>query len=125
MARTSRTGELERAVLEQLWAVEPGHWSTVREVHDALARQRDIAYTTVMTVMSRLSKKDLVRQQRDGRAYRYQAAASPGALVAERVQEVLEEFPGDRRGAFRALVADLSPADLALLREVLAEQPPG
>ena len=54
--------------MNQLWdASEP---LTVRQVHERLAGQRDLAYTTVMTVLDRLAKKGVVAQQRADRAYR-------------------------------------------------------
>ena len=62
--------------MDVLWSSEDDHWLTVREVHGSLAAHRDLAYTTVMTVLDRLARKGLVRQQRDGQAYRYQAQAS-------------------------------------------------
>jgi len=120
MARTSRTGELERAVLDELWSADPEHWFTVREVHEALAVKREIAYTTVMTVMGRLSKKALVRQQREGRAYRYQAAASRGALTADLMREAMAEFAEDRRSALVAFVDEATPEERKVLREALA-----
>ena len=73
MGLSSRMGDLELSVMNRLWA--SNDWATVREVHEALAEDREVAYTTVMTVMGRLAKKSLADQQRDGRAYRYRAAA--------------------------------------------------
>src|ERR1043165_3089658 len=60
MAKMTRLGELEREVMAPLWsAPEP---QTVRQVHEALAARRDLAYTTIMTVLQPLpaeSKKAL------------------------------------------------------------------
>ena len=122
MARTSRLGELERAVMDRLWSGEPERWFTVREVHGALARDRDIAYTTVMTVLARMAKKGLVAQQRDGRAYRYRAAASRGSMTADLMREALDEFgTPDRRTALVAFVGEASAEERAALRAALAE----
>ena len=121
VALTSRMGELERAVMDELWSVDDDGWLTVREVHERLARSRDIAYTTVMTVMDRLSKKSLVRQQRDGRAYRYQAAASRGAMTADlRGGSLVALSERVRRGALVAFVGEASTEERAALREALA-----
>lgn len=107
--------------MDVVWA-DGSRWFTVREVHEALAADRAIAYTTVMTVMDRLSKKALVRRERDGRAYRYQAAASRGALTADLMREALDEFAvGDRRTALVAFVSDASAEERAALREALAQ----
>ena len=121
MARTNRMGELERAVMERLWSAGEDRWFTVREVHEALAGERDIAYPTVMTVMDRLSKKDLVVQERDGRAYRYRAAATREAMTADLMREALDEYSlHDRRTALVAFVGETSAEERAALREALA-----
>jgi predicted transcriptional regulator len=117
----ARLGNLEREVMEHVWsATEP---VTVREVHEALAVERDLAYTTVMTVLDRLAKKGVVRRVRDGRAYRYQAAAGQDQLVADLMREALD---GAGSGANRAaalvrFVDQASPEEAAALREALAE----
>jgi len=118
-------GELERSVMDFLWAAAAdaaasGTTSTVREVHAALAADRDIAYTTVMTVLDRLAKKGLVEQHREGRAYRYRAAGSREALTADLMRETLEEFAvGDRAAALVRFVDSASPEEVAALRDAL------
>jgi predicted transcriptional regulator len=63
----NRLGELERAIMDVLW--ESTESLTVRQVSGQLT-ERDLAHTTVMTVLDRLSKKAFARRQRDGRAWR-------------------------------------------------------
>ncbi len=66
--------------MDVLWdSTEP---LTVRQVGLRLTN-RDLAHTTVMTVLDRLAKKGFARRQRDGRAWRYQAAANREAYVTE------------------------------------------
>ena len=68
MART--LGELETEIMRRLWRrAKP---TTVRELVDELQRDREIAYTTVMTVLDNLHKKGWLRRELDGRAYRYE-----------------------------------------------------
>lgn len=121
MPRRSQLGDLERAVLEVLW--DSGDESlTVREVHEAIAAGRDLAYTTVMTVLDRMARKDLVEQERAGRAYRYRARSSRSEMTAELMRDTLGEFAEeDRRAALVAFVDDASEADRRALREALAE----
>jgi len=122
MAPTSRLGELERAVMDQLWAAPAGEWLTVRQVHERLSRERDIAYTTVMTVMDRLSKKSLVRQKREGRAYLYAPMASRAAMTAELMRGVLQEFGvGEARTALVAFVGESTAEERAALRQALSD----
>jgi len=115
-------GDLERAVMDRLWSADAGQSFTGREVHESLASTRDLAYTTVMTVMDRLVRKDLVVRERAGRAWRYRARASRGEMTAELLRETLHDFAEhDRRGALVAFVEDAPPEDLAALRQALAE----
>ncbi len=58
MAKLTRLGELERSVMDHLWSA--GDPQTVRQVHEALSARRELAYTTIMTVLQRLAKKNLV-----------------------------------------------------------------
>ena len=107
--------------MEQLWVAPEAAWFTVREVHEALAADRDIAYTTVMTVLDRLAKKDLVAQRREGRAFLYRPAASRPAMTADLMREALDEFAeDDRRPALMAFVGEASTEERAALREALA-----
>ena len=106
--------------MDVLWDSE-GRPLTVREVHETLNRQRPLAYTTVMTVMDRLARKELATQERDGRAYRYHAAATRAELTADLMRETLDDFSShDRSQALVAFVDDASPDDLAALRRALA-----
>jgi predicted transcriptional regulator len=120
MGGMARLGNLERDVMELVWsAPEP---VTVREVHDRLARDRDIAYTTVMTVLDRLAKKSVVRRVRDGRAYRYEAAAGKDQLIADLMREALDDA-GNRANRAAALVRfvdQASPEEAAALRDALS-----
>jgi predicted transcriptional regulator len=81
-------GDLETAVMEILWA-HPEQAMSVREVHERLARRRDLAYTTVMTVLDRLSKKDIVHRELEGRAWLYRPARTRVDLVAGEIGELL------------------------------------
>lgn len=74
--------------MEILWA-HPEQAMSVREVHERLARRRDLAYTTVMTVLDRLSKKDIVHRQLEGRAWLYRPARTRVDLVAGEIGELL------------------------------------
>ncbi|MGF1432351.1 BlaI/MecI/CopY family transcriptional regulator [Kitasatospora sp. LaBMicrA B282] len=73
-------GELENAVMTRLW-----RWNrpvTVREVLLDLSAEREIAYTTVMTVLDKLYRKGWLRRERAGRAYRYAPVSTREAYTA-------------------------------------------
>lgn len=117
-------GDLERAVMEQVWsAAEEGRTPVaVRDVHEALAATRGVAYTTVMTVMGRLADKGLLSQERSGRAYRYSAAGTRQELTAASMREQLAGMQGaDRRAAMLHFLDDASPEEIADLKGALAQ----
>lgn len=59
----------------------------VREVLEDLQRDRDLAYTTVMTVMDKLYRKGWLRRERVGRAYRYEPVSTRAAYTATLMNE--------------------------------------
>lgn len=122
-------GELEQAVLDALWDLDaaptddtqphsPG--ASGREVHDKLS-DRDLAYTTVMTVLDRLVGKDVVVRERDGRAYRYAPRQSRAEMTAGLMLEALGETGAARDQALVSFVGEASAEDLAALRRALAD----
>jgi predicted transcriptional regulator len=120
-------GELEQAVLEALWDLDAAapvtgaaRGSSGREVHDRLAG-RDLAYTTVMTVLDRLVGKEVVVRERDGRAFRYAPRLTRAAMTAELMREALEATGADRDQALVSFVGEASAEDLAALRRALAD----
>ena len=61
---------------EIMWLVWQQGQATVKQVHRVLARKREIAYTTVMTTMSRLADKGIMKRTRRGMAYIYRPTMS-------------------------------------------------
>lgn len=103
-------GDLEHAVMDVLWT-RPAP-IPVRDVHEALAQSREIAYTTVMTVLDRLAKKGLVTRQLEGRAWLYRPALDRLAMYAGTVAEVLSPLDsGDRTRILSNLLAEASESD--------------
>ena len=110
-------GDLEREVMTQLW--ESGEPLTVRQVHERLSRDRDLAYTTVMTVLDRLAKKGVVDQQRADRAYRYAAAQTREEMTAAVMLDALSSS-ADQDAALAYFVGQLPPDALAAAIEAAA-----
>ncbi len=106
--------------MDHLWSMsEP---QTVRQVHEALAARRELAYTTVMTVLQRLAKKQLVIQQRDDRAHRYVPVHGRDELVASLMVDALQQADasGERAAALVHFVGQVGADEAAALREALA-----
>jgi predicted transcriptional regulator len=111
----NRLGELERAIMDILW--ESRDPLTVRQVSHGLT-ERDLAHTTVMTVLDRLAKKGFARRRRDGRAWRYSAAETREAYVTELMLSALEQT-GDRHAALALFARSVSDTEAAALRRAL------
>lgn len=73
-------GELESEIMEIIWR-EPQSVS-VKDITLMLAKKRPIAYTTVMTVMTRLSNKGILNRHISGNSYIYQPKVSREKFVA-------------------------------------------
>lgn len=72
--------------------------ATVEEVRGALDRDKQPAYTTVMTVMSRLAEKGVLERDKRGRAFVYRAAADrsefAGSILSRLVDRLYADSPG-------------------------------
>lgn len=121
MAKLTGLGDLERAVMDQLWAAAGPQ--TVRQVHEGLLARRDLAYTTVMTVLQRLARKGLVVQIRDDRAHRYAALHGRDELVAGLMVDALAQAAdsGDRQAALVHFVERVGADEADALRRALAD----
>jgi predicted transcriptional regulator len=119
-----RLGELERSVMDVLWAA-PAEGRTAQELVEELSRDGapELAATTVLTVLDRLRRKDFVHRERAGRSHRYMAAQSRDDVVASSMIAVLETTD-DRRSALVRFAGAVSAEEAALLREALAELEP-
>ncbi|WGW13335.1 BlaI/MecI/CopY family transcriptional regulator [Saxibacter everestensis] len=113
-------GELERSAMDVLWSAESGLSAT--ELRDALA-DRDLALTTVHTVLSRLEAKNFVVRERSVRPHRYQAASSREEHVAELMHEVLGQAP-DREAVLARFIGSASNDETDLLRRLLTHLDP-
>jgi predicted transcriptional regulator len=101
-------GDLEADVMEVIWA--RGR-ATVHDVQKRLsAADRELAYTTVMTVMSRLAGKGLLEKQKEGAAYVYVPVATKEEFTRRTVgtvlRELLDDFTAPAMSQFVDLVGD-------------------
>jgi predicted transcriptional regulator len=109
-------GELEAAVLAVLQAagapLSPG------EVRDRLGG--GLAYTTVVTILSRLHGKGVLDRRKAGRAFLYTPVDDEPGLAARRMAQMLDAEP-DREAVLARFVSGLSGRDEELLRRMLGE----
>lgn len=102
--------------MELLW--ESSSPRSVAEVLEELDTGRDLAYTTVMTVLDRLAKKDLVTRERVDRAWRYLPADGQDVVVARDMAAALEGVsPAVRLAALQQFCASLSSDERTTLTQ--------
>jgi predicted transcriptional regulator len=105
-------GDLEADVMEAVW--RRGNASvTVREIHEDVAALREVAYTTIMTVMGNLAKKGLLAVQRVGKAHEYRSTQTQDqfteAAVARIVNELMKDFAAPAIAHFARALKDDRP----------------
>ena len=114
-------GELELAVLNEVWE-KPG--STVQEIAEIMAKQRDCARTTVLTVMQRLHTKGyLTREKVDG-VFRYTPTKERGVVVSDLIGQFVKRVMDGSTAPFLAYLAnapDLTTEQADQLREIVEE----
>jgi predicted transcriptional regulator len=116
-----RFGDLESTVMERIWRL--GRPVVVREIFEELKAEREIAYTTVMTVMDTLFRKGWLRREPRGRAYAYEAVASREAYTARLMRDAWATSD-DQAAAFVQFLQQLSECEAHALRTALQICPP-
>lgn len=102
-----RLHELEATIMDVVWSRRLVSFA-VSDVLAVLEKQRDIAYTTVMTTVVRLHRKGLLRRVRDGKRYLYSPKLSREQFLESTAREVLDGAVG-------------APRAMAMLAEKVSE----
>ena len=119
MARPPSTSvtEAEQAILEVLWELGEG---SVRDVANELGRQKPVAYTTVLTMLGILHKKELVAFRQEGRAFIYRPTLTKGDVRDRALQNLMAQlFDGSQEELAVHLLErhDVDPGKIEALRE--------
>jgi len=94
----------ELEIMKIVWNRES---ATVRDVYEALREQRQIAYTTVMTMMKILEKKKFLKKTQQNRAFVYQPVRPKEQVIRTMVQDfVTRVFDGSAEPLLVHLVKD-------------------
>ncbi len=99
---------LELECLKALWGLGEGN---VKDVRDALASSRSLAYTTVMTVLDRLARKGAVGRRKVGRSFVYAPVLSRDALRRLAVKELVNSFFDGSAEQFALFLAGRPPEE--------------
>jgi predicted transcriptional regulator len=121
MKRKSLThlGETEMEVLHHVWDLGE---ATVADVRERILEDRDVAYTTIMTVMKKLAEKGYLDYHKEGRSYVYQPAQEPNEVQHSLLRRLMDKvFEGSPSALVQTLVKreDLSDDERAEIRALI------
>jgi BlaI family penicillinase repressor len=105
---------LELECLKALWALGQG---SVREVRQRLVGDKNLAYTTVMTVLDRLEKRGGVSRRKEGRSFIYAPKLSRDALRRLAVKELIDAFFDGSEDALLTFLGEQWPVGFILKQE--------
>ncbi len=119
-------GPLERSVLQVIWQKKR---ASVQEVLVALNsgnKQKDLAYTTVMTIMTRLVEKGVLKRTKEGRCYYYNSAEPKETFIHELARKtilsVVNRFGEEALVAFADEAKKLSSVEKQMVLKELQDQ---
>ena len=121
MQRKSLThlGETEMEVLHHVWDLGE---ATVADVRERILEDRDVAYTTVMTVLKKLAEKGYLTYHKEGRSYIYEPAQQPDEVQHSLLRRLMDKvFHGSPSALVQILVQreDLSDAERREILEII------
>jgi len=99
-------GETEMEVLHHVWELEE---ASVAEVRERILKNRNVAYTTIMTVMKNLANKGYLKYRKEGVSYIYSAAIQPDQVRLNLIDRLVDNvFQGSPKDLVQALVKNES-----------------
>ena len=119
MKRSRSLGDLQLAILRELW--RQGE-ATVADVHKALHKQRQLALTTIATMLRKMEDRRLVKHRTEGRQFIYRAAVKEDEIHRNLVADVIDRvFCGDASAMVSHLLEEeaLDPDELAELKALI------
>lgn len=106
-------------ILHHVWDLGE---ATVSDVRERILKDRDVAYTTIMTVMKKLAEKGYLTYHKEGRSYVYAPAQQPNEVQHSLLQRLMEKvFHGSPSALVQTLVQqeDLSDAERREIKTII------
>jgi predicted transcriptional regulator len=123
---TPLSDELELPLMDILWTRGP---MKGRDLYEEIRLTKNIAYTTALTVLDRLSKKGFIKKDRRSEVILFSPRISKetytSAITENLVQQAFEMSPDLAVSAFADLFSKMSESDMAKLEELLQEKKNG
>src|SRR2546422_3659674 len=120
--KVHRLGDLQLKIMKVLWERGDG---TVADVHLALGGGRDLAYTTIATMLRKMEARGLVRHRVDGRSFVYRPAVGSDAVTRGMSDHLLDRlFEGNLADMVSHLLTarEVSREELSKLEKLIAER---
>jgi predicted transcriptional regulator len=117
--------ELELAILKILWRHGP---CSVRQVRNELAQVRDLAYTSVMTVLGIMVRKKYLRRTRAGTGYLYHAVLTEESAESNMLRDIVQRvFDGSAIAVMQRLIetSDLDRDELDQIKQLIQRKGKG
>ena len=112
-------GETEMEVLHHVWDLGE---ATVKQVRKRILESREVAYTTIMTVMKNLAEKGYLKYRKEGVSYVYSPAQEPDSVRSNLIKNLINKvFKGSPKELVQTLVRskDLSEKDFSEIKEMI------
>ena len=120
--KTHRLGDLQLKIMQVLWQRGEG---TVNDVFSSVGRERELAYTTIATMLRKMEARGLVTHRTEGRTFIYRAVLEEHAVTSNMSEHLIDRF---FEGSLADLVSHLldtrevSRAELAKIEKLVAER---
>jgi len=114
--------ELELEIMSRVWAHYP---CTVREVQTALKAEKELAYTSIATIMKILEEKGFLTSQKNEKTHLFSPCVSKESYESKALKHVAEKLFNGSPGSMVARLldeAELSPEDIKKIRMILKER---
>lgn len=112
-------GETEMEVLHHVWNMGE---ATVKQVRKRILKSREVAYTTIMTVMKNLAEKGYLKYRKDGVTYVYSPAQEPDSVRFNLVKDLIKKvFKGSPSELVQTLVKgeDMDEKELSEIKKMI------
>jgi predicted transcriptional regulator len=121
-SKIHRLGDLQLQIMQVLW--DRGE-ATVAGVYAVVAGERNLAYTTVATMLRKMEARALVKHRLEGRTFFYRAAVAAEAVSTGMADHLLDRvFEGSLAGMVNHLLStrEVSRQELSKLEKLIAER---
>jgi len=118
----SGLGELEADIMTVVWRLGS---ASVKDVFEELYPEKRLAYTTIMTVMSRLANKNVLRQDRSGTAYMYTPNVSQEEMANSMINQVIDKVLGGKVTpvlSFLLKKSEVDEEEIARIKQAIEEK---